>query len=85
MTITYARSLKIGLHLRDLIVSVNAISEEELKEYLRQISYNEAMGPMLDPTKWRDEDLFTQASQSKKVLSALLDFKQAVKGIGNFT
>ena len=74
----------IGASLRTLVVAVNAISEEDIAEILHSISRELSLGPMIDPTTWRDRNLFDTVRGTEKVIQALLDFKREVKGIGGF-
>jgi len=78
------RAEEIGLNLVAIVDNMNAIKEEELEEILRDISRDEGIGPLLDPTRWRDGGLFEVASGSKRVLGEILRFKRTVQGIGNF-
>lgn len=84
MKITVKRSLEIARNLEGLIGNVNAISEEELEEYIRIGDTQLAIGPMLDPTMWRDNNLFGAYHKTQVVFRALRDFKRIVKGIGKF-
>lgn len=84
MEITLVRSLEIAPHIEGIREHLNAITEEDLLGLISVGNSEEALGPMLDPTRWRDEGLFDATRQTKKVLQALLDFKRAVKGIGKF-
>lgn len=85
MEITIEKSLEIAKHLDNIIEHVNAITEEELVAYIGVGRREEAMGPMIDPTAWRDGGGFEASRQTIKVLQALIDFKRTVKGIGKFT
>ncbi len=84
MGITKRRGLEIGMHMRNIVSNVNAITEEELEAFIHIIDRDQALGPLLDPTAWRDEQLFESSTGIMKVVRALLDFKKAVSGIGNF-
>lgn len=75
---------EIGEHIRGMIVNVNAIKEEDLKELLGVGSREAALGPLVDPTLWQDGDMVEVNNQTRRVLRALLVFKKEVKGIGDF-
>ena len=83
MEITQERSQEIALNIRAIVLNANAVSEDELKEYIGVISHDEAIGPLMDPSAWQ-HGRFQAAGGTKKVLTELLNFKQAVKGIGDF-
>jgi len=83
MSLEIDKAVEIGKHLEGIVKHVNAISEDDLETLLETGSQEEALGPMIDPTAWRD-GLFDVYRQTSKTLQALLDFKRAVKGIGNF-
>lgn len=78
------RSLEIGEHLKAIVFNVNSISEDELTDLIATGKREETMGPMIDPTAWRDKGKSEQAQGTIKVLQALLDFKRSAKGIGFF-
>ncbi len=71
-------------NLTELCRVMNSIEEEVLTSMLRDMSREQAIGPLLDPTLWRDENLFDKSNKTGKVIRAILDFKKEVKGIGFF-
>lgn len=84
MTLTPERARKVGVYLRALVVALNRLTEEDLEAVLSSISRDEALGPMIDPTRWRNGDLFGKAYDTRKVIQAVLILKKEVKGIGDF-
>ncbi|MBA7593467.1 hypothetical protein ES703_00387 [subsurface metagenome] len=84
MAMTQEKAQGVGAALRTLIVAVNHITEEDIDEMLRSASREAALGPMIDPTAFRDGDLFGKLHDTQKVLRALREFKKEVKGIGDF-
>lgn len=75
---------EVGRSIEELVIAMNAISIEELDSILRSISRDSAIGPLLDPTYWRDSGMFELSHKTRKVIQAIRDFKVEVKGIGNF-
>lgn len=84
MAMTQEKARLIGASLRTLVVAVNNISEEDIDEMLHSASREAALGPMIDPTAFRDGNLFGKIHSTEKVLRALREFKKEVKGIGDF-
>jgi len=84
MAMTQEKAQEVGAALRTLIVATNHISEEDIDEMLRSASREMALGPMIDPTAFRDGNLFGKIHDTEKVLKALREFKKEVKGIGDF-
>lgn len=83
MGITMERSREIATNIQAIVLNVNAIGEDELKEYIKGISHEESIGPLLDPSAWQS-GLFEVAGGIRTVLTELLNFKKAVSGIGKF-
>ena len=76
-TMTQERVKEIAdilLRIRMLLTNITA---EEITEVVQGLSRDEAIGPLLDPTKWRDEDLFSQSTKSKRFLECLFALKNA--------
>lgn len=84
MSMTQEKAQEVGAALRTLIIAVNHISEEDIDEMLQSASKEMALGPMIDLTTFRDENLFGKIHDTQKVLRALKEFKKEVKGIGDF-
>jgi len=74
---------EVGKSIKGVVKAMNSVSIEELDEILGDISRDEAFGPMVDPTAWRDGK-FDAARQTRKAIQAIRDFKVEVSGIGNF-
>ena len=66
-----------------IVEAMNAMDIEDLAQMQWEISRDEAIGPLIDPTAWRDHK-FEEASMIKTVVKAIIDFKKAVSGIGRF-
>lgn len=75
---------EVGNSIEIIVEAMNSISIEELDALLKEISRDEAIGPLVDPTLWRDSK-FDTARQTRKVIQAIRDFKVEVSGIGNLT
>ena len=69
--------------IEDIVEAMNSIRIEELNQMLQSAKREEAIGPMLDTSRYQG-DGFDAIRQTKKVLQAINDFKYAVSGIGNF-
>ena len=82
--ITQERINKCAEYLTQLCVVMNALDPEVLDAMLRDLSRDSAIGPLLDPTLWRNEGLFDKAHKTEKVIRAIQAFKEEVKGIGFF-
>ena len=78
------KQLEVYQKMGAIVVAMNAIDIKDLVQMEREISRDEAIGPLMDPTKWRDETKFEQASQVKKVVRAIIAFKKEVSDIGRF-
>lgn len=85
MELTVERAQEVASHLKLLVVEVNSITKDDIGAVLKDISISETLGPILDPTGWRDENWFDKANGTKKVMQALLRFKEEVKGVGDFS
>ena len=75
---------EVGKSIEGIVAAMNSISIEELDIILRSISRDSAIGPLLDPTYWRDTGMFEASHKTRKVVQAIRDFKVEVSGIGNF-
>lgn len=73
----------VGKSIEGIVLTMNSVSFEELDAILAAISRDEALGPMIDPTAWQGGK-FEAARQTRKVIQAIRDFKETVRGIGNF-
>lgn len=82
MTLTLEKAEQVGEALKLLVIASNSIKEEDLEELLNVGRKKEALDPLIDPTRWMYEGEANRLTS--KVLMALLTFKRAVKGIGNF-
>ena len=82
--ITQERIQKCANSLTELCKVMNALDIEVLEAMLRDLSRDSAIGPLMDPTRWRDEGLFDKSHKTEKVIRAILTFKKEVKGIGFF-
>jgi len=77
--------LKIYQKMGRIVLAMNDMSIEDLERMDHEIGRDEAIGPLMDPTKWRDENKFEEAHQIKTVVRSILSFKREVSGIGRFT
>lgn len=84
MAMTPEKAQEVGAALKTLVVAINHISEEDIDEMLQSASREMALGPMIDPTAFRDGNLFGKIHDTEKVLRTLREFKKEVKGIGDF-
>lgn len=66
-----------------IVEAMNAMDIKDLVQMTQEISRDEAIGPLMDPTAWRDGK-FEEAAIIKTVVTAIIDFKKAVSGIGRF-
>ena len=73
--LTKGRIQEIADQLLNIRLQLELIKPEEIEEILRGMSQDEAIGPLLDPTKWRDQDLFTVNAKSQRFLEKLLELK----------
>lgn len=81
MTIRTAEQVQKSIE--DIVKSMNSIRVEELNSILESARHEEAIGPLLDPTRFQRGG-FEVVRQTKTVIQAIKDFKYAVSGIGNF-
>lgn len=77
------KQLEIYQNMGVIVVAMNSIYIEDLKQMTQEISRDEAIGPLIDPTAWRDGK-FEEVSMVKITIKAVIDFKRAVSGIGRF-
>lgn len=75
--------LEIYKKMGVIVEAMNAMDIKDLVQMTQEISRDEAMGPLMDPTAWRDGK-FEEATMIKTVVTAIIDFKKAVSGIGIF-
>lgn len=80
MAILPERMEQIASGLKSIRLQLGIIQTEELKEIIRDAERDEAIGPMLDPTRWRDEDLFTSVRKTRKVLGIMVELKRELEG-----
>lgn len=83
------RTMEPGLPLRvagciaAIMPHFNSISDDDLGALLGDISTQMAIGPLIDPTAWRDREGIAFDGM-KTVLRAMRTFKREVAGIGRF-
>jgi len=77
------KQLKVYQKMGAIIEAMNAMTIKDLAQMTQEISRDEAIGPLIDPTKWRDSK-FDEVRMIKTVVTALIEFKKAVSGIGRF-
>ncbi|KKK51019.1 hypothetical protein LCGC14_3119130, partial [marine sediment metagenome] len=61
----------------------NSISDDDLDALLGDIGTQMAIGPLIDPTAWRDRESVAYQGMAT-VLQAIRTFKREVSGIGRF-
>ena len=74
----------IAALLATIVLTFNAIEEEELEQLLKGVSQEEAIGPLPNPTAYMGGDRFDALQGTPKVIGEILRFKRTVKGIGGF-
>jgi len=77
------KQLEVYQKMGKIVESMNAMTIEDLAQMSQEISRDEAIGPLIDPTKWRDSK-FDEVRMIKTVVQAIIEFKKAVSGIGRF-
>jgi len=75
--------LKIFKQMGAIVRAMNAMAMDDLEKMQLEVSRDEVMLPLIDPTKWRDTKS-DELSTVKTVVKAVIDFKKAVSGIGVF-
>lgn len=80
--ITMERSIAVGDAITKLVEAFNSITEEEIKALIEVGEHKHTLDPFIDPTRYRGES--HSITQGQTVLQEMLQFKQAVKGIGYF-
>ena len=70
---------KIDQLLTLMAEQLDELSEEELAEFESYLGDQEAMGPMLHPTRWRDDDLFTATDLAKERVLIIRTAKAAIQ------
>lgn len=78
------KQLRIYQKMGSIVVTMNDMAIEDLKQMRQEIDRATAFEPLIDPTAWRGGK-FEEAAMIKKVVQAIIAFKQAVSGIGRFT
>jgi len=73
--LTKERTKEIADQLLNIRLQLELIKPEEIQEILRGMRQDQAIGPLLDPTKWRDRDLFSLINKSQCFLVKLLELK----------
>lgn len=58
------------------------LDSDEIRQYLVDLSYWDAMGPVLDATTYADPTIRRNAKEHKKLLRALLPLVEAVEELG---
>lgn len=76
--------LEIYQKMGKIVEAMNAMDIKDLTQMTSEISRDEAIGPLLDPTAWRGHK-FDEAKMIKTVVTAIINFKKEVSGIGRFT
>lgn len=75
--------LRVAGCIAAIMPHFNSISGEDLDALLSDISTQMAIGPLIDPTAWRDQE-GVAFDGMKTVLRAMRTFKREVAGIGRF-
>lgn len=77
------KQLAIYQKMGKVVEAMNAMDIKDLVQMTREISRDEAIGPLIDPTAWRDGK-FEEVRIVKTVVTAIIEFKKTVSGIGRF-
>lgn len=77
------KQLEIYKKMGAIVVAMNAMDIDDLAQTVREMDKDEAIGPLIDPTAWRDHK-FEEVGLVKKVVNAIITFKREVSGIGRF-
>jgi len=77
--LTIERRQEITTHLAYILLGLRSFTVEELKQVIDSARQEEAIGPLLDPTKWINEDLFTGVRKTIEVLELLIKLKEALE------
>lgn len=72
----------IAMAMRQIVISMNAIKPAELRLMLADLSHDETIMPLTDPTRYMD--MAAPMQKTGTVVNAMLTFKRAVAGIGDF-
>ena len=82
-TLTPGLPLKVASCIAAIMPRFNSISDDDLDALLNDVGTQMAIGPLIDPTAWRDRE--SEAYQGMAtVLRAMRTFKREVAGIGRF-
>ena len=76
MPITKDRMQFIGNSLRNIRLQLMLIRQGELEEIISDAERDEAIGPLLDPTRWADQDMFSSTRRMKNVLKLIIKLKK---------
>lgn len=78
------KQLEVYQKMGAIVEAMNAMEMEDLVQMDREIiNRDEAIGPFMDPTAWRDGK-FEEARMIKTVVRAIIAFKKEVSGVGRF-
>ena len=77
------RQKEIFNKMSAIVVAMNDMSIDDLSRLSREIDRDEAIGPLVDPTKWTSAK-FEEARIIKIVVRAVITFKKEVSGVGRF-
>jgi len=77
------KQLEVYKKMGAIVEAMNAMDMDDLCQMFQEIGRDQAIGPFIDPTAWRDGK-FDEARMIKLVVKAIIDFKKAVSGIGRF-
>ena len=79
MEISKDRMQLIANFLRNIKLQLMLLDTKELEQIIEDASRDEAIGPMIDPTRWRDEDMFTSTHKMKTVLRMIIELKKELE------
>ena len=79
MALTKERVEEVVHRLAGIRLLLSDIKEEEIDELIRIGNYEGTVGPLMDPTRWRDEDLFEKTDRAQEVLRAIKELKRRLE------
>ncbi len=80
--ITQERLDLIAMAMHHIVIDMNAIKHDEIRKILYDLGHDETIMPLTDPTRYMG--MAKPMQKTKDVLNAILTFKVAVAGIGDF-
>ena len=80
--LTDERRHEIASAMRLIVIGMNAIEPDELRQMLYGLGHDETIMPMIDPTRYMI--MANPMQKTKDIVNAILTFKVAVAGIGDF-